>query len=138
MADTRQIVSWLDNAGVGKVGKEWKDNYAPRWLAEIVSGIAGIPGDAAVLGRKIWPGMTPSQTPENTWTPPTQEQLRPRFEKMFGYVPPPTMAEQLGINDIPGYAEGGRYPVGQDIVVGENGPEVVHFDQPGTVIPSWL
>lgn len=36
----------------------------------------------------------------------------------------------------PAYAEGGRPPVGQPAVVGENGPEVFVPDQPGTIIPN--
>lgn len=35
-----------------------------------------------------------------------------------------------------GFEEGGRPGVGEDVVVGENGPEVVRLDQPGTVIPN--
>lgn len=35
-----------------------------------------------------------------------------------------------------GFEKGGRYPVGQDIIVGERGPEIVRFDRPGTVIPN--
>ena len=34
------------------------------------------------------------------------------------------------------YASGGRPPVGQPVLVGENGPEMVVFDQPGTVVPN--
>lgn len=34
------------------------------------------------------------------------------------------------------FAEGGQPPVGEPVVVGEQGPEVVVFNQPGTVIPN--
>lgn len=34
------------------------------------------------------------------------------------------------------FADGGRYPVGKPILVGEQGPEIVKFGQSGTVIPA--
>lgn len=36
----------------------------------------------------------------------------------------------------PGFAEGGRPPVGQPAIVGEEGPELFVPDQPGTVVPN--
>lgn len=43
----------------------------------------------------------------------------------------------FGNLDLGGFfAEGGRPPVGKDIVVGEKGPEVLRLDQPGTIIPN--
>lgn len=38
--------------------------------------------------------------------------------------------------DIFGFANGGNFSAGQPMVVGEEGPEVVRFDRPGTVIPN--
>lgn len=48
------------------------------------------------------------------------------------------MGDAIGVSDmVPrGYAEGGRPPVGQPSIVGENGPEIFAPDQPGTVLPS--
>jgi TP901 family phage tail tape measure protein len=40
------------------------------------------------------------------------------------------------VGSIFGFAEGGRYPLNTDILVGERGPEIVKFDQPGTIIPN--
>lgn len=41
-----------------------------------------------------------------------------------------------GLGGLPGFADGGRPPVGEPIVVGEQGPEVIQMDQPGTVVPN--
>lgn len=40
--------------------------------------------------------------------------------------------------DLPlrAFAEGGRAPAGEQILVGENGPEVIQLDRPGTVVPN--
>ena len=38
--------------------------------------------------------------------------------------------------DIPGFASGGRFGAGTTAWVGERGPEVVQFGQPGNVIPN--
>lgn len=35
-----------------------------------------------------------------------------------------------------GYASGGNPPLNSDVIVGENGPEIVRFKRPGTVIPN--
>jgi hypothetical protein len=37
---------------------------------------------------------------------------------------------------LKGFAKGGRYPVGEDIIVGEKGPEIVRFDRPGTILTN--
>lgn len=47
-----------------------------------------------------------------------------------GSPPPP------GAAPLPGRADGGPVAAGQDVIVGERGPEIVHFNQPGTVVPN--
>lgn len=37
---------------------------------------------------------------------------------------------------MPGFAHGGRPPVGKPVMVGEHGPEMVVMDRPGTVVPN--
>lgn len=44
--------------------------------------------------------------------------------------------KNLAGKGLQGFAKGGRYPVGQDIMVGERGREIVRFDRPGTIIPN--
>lgn len=44
--------------------------------------------------------------------------------------------ESLLGGGLKGFAKGGRYPVGEDIIVGEKGREIVRFDRPGTIIPN--
>lgn len=48
----------------------------------------------------------------------------------------PTAATVLApVPDFQGYADGGRPPVGQPAIVGEEGPEIFVPDTPGTVVP---
>lgn len=37
---------------------------------------------------------------------------------------------------LPAFARGGRPPVGRDVLVGEDGPEVARFDRPATIYPN--
>jgi hypothetical protein len=137
MADIRRFIQM----GVDSDPRFFKSTV-PRWMGEFLSGFAGLPGDSAVLGQKM--GLVP----KGFNRPPTMEEMRPRIEDWFGYDPryedpnyqakPDQMATDLGYNDIPGFAEGGRPEVGQPAIVGENGPELFVPDQPGTVIPRWL
>lgn len=60
-----------------------------------------------------------SQPPPMPMAPPLQP----------GMPPPP------GAPPLQGRADGGPVAPGQDVVVGERGPEIVHFNQPGTVVP---
>lgn len=40
------------------------------------------------------------------------------------------------LREVFGFAGGGRPPVGSDVIVGENGPEIFRADRPGTIIPN--
>lgn len=41
-----------------------------------------------------------------------------------------------GTPNTPGFATGGRPPVGLDVIVGEEGPELFRADRPGTIMPA--
>jgi hypothetical protein len=51
-------------------------------------------------------------------------------------APAEILGAQLGTLAMMGFAEGGRPPVGDMVVVGERGPELFQTDVPGTIIPN--
>ncbi len=46
------------------------------------------------------------------------------------------LGAQMGAAVGGSFATGGRYPVGRNIWVGEEGPELVRLDRPGEIIPN--
>lgn len=112
-------------------GNGWQGGpgMPPNGLAAF-SGLRGLPGGQPNGLANAWGG----------WA----NMLRP----LNGGQPNGLMTASQGfgrpmMGGLPGFADGGRPPTGEPIIVGENGPEVVQMDQPGTVVPnhelpSWM
>jgi len=58
------------------------------------------------------------------------------FKAMGVTIPFPRKEPEYRSGPAKGYANGGRFEAGDEILLGDAGPELVRFDRPGNVIPA--
>lgn len=124
-----QAYGLLSALGVGQTGKKKKSGL----LGSILGGIAGafIPGVGPMIGAGIGGNLAQGNIAGAVMS---GLSLLPgsgggmKFNKGGGVGSAP-----YG----PGFANGGRTPVGTPFWVGERGPELMRFDAPGTVVPNY-
>jgi hypothetical protein len=98
-------------------GKMDFTNFANSIIKDILKMIYTAELNQGVNGLLGWLGLgASSSSTSSSWTAPTVT-----LPAIFGGAT---------------FATGGNYPVGQDILVGEQGPEIVRLNTPGRIIPN--